>query len=266
MSLPCQREDLMLYALLSPAKRLDFKPVDGFKATQPALLKDTAALAARARRLSRDQIGRLMEISPALAQLNFERFQAFDPANRAATKPAIFAFAGDVYMGLEAKTLSKDDIAFAQQHIGILSGLYGLLRPLDSIQPYRLEMGSRLDTDRGDDLYDFWRDRLTEHLNAVAKKIKAKAIVNLASVEYWSAVDEKRLKAPVIHPAFKEIKSGKATIVSFLAKKARGMMARAIVQNRWTEPDALKAFNTAGYRFDAKASDDTVWVFSRKSK
>jgi cytoplasmic iron level regulating protein YaaA (DUF328/UPF0246 family) len=256
----------MLYALISPAKRLDFAPVPQFKATQPALLKHTAVLAARAKDLSHAQLQRLMEISPALAKLNFERFQAFDPSNRTGTKPAVFAFAGDVYMGLQAKTFSPEDVACAQDHLGILSGLYGLLRPLDAIQPYRLEMGSRLDTERGRDLYAFWRDAVTDRLNAVVKKMQTPTVVNLASEEYWGAVDPAHVKAPIVHPVFKQLKAGKATIVSFFAKKARGLMARAIVQNRWTDADDIKKFDTTGYRFDAKSSDATHWVFVRKSK
>lgn len=255
----------MLLALLSPAKKLDFGPAPAFaKPTTPALAKDTALLAARAKKFTREDLRRLMDISPKLADLNYQRFQSFDAAG-SESKPAIYAFNGDVYMGFAAKTLDKDDIAFAQKHVAILSGLYGLLRPLDAIQPYRLEMGSRVDTARGKDLYAFWREDLTAHINGVTAKMKSPTVINLASGEYWGAVDEKALQAPVIHAAFKEIKNGKATIVSFLAKKARGMMARYIVQHRLTTPDEIKAFDTDGYAFDAKASTKTTWVFSRKA-
>jgi cytoplasmic iron level regulating protein YaaA (DUF328/UPF0246 family) len=259
----------MLYALLSPAKRLDFKPLPSsrhVKATQPALLKETAVLAARARDLSITQLQRLMELSPSLAKLNHDRFQHFDPGNRTGTKPAIFTFAGDVYMGLNAATMSDEDVAFAQAHVGILSGLYGLLRPLDAIQPYRLEMGSPLKTAQADDLYGFWRKIVTDRVNAAVSKLAAPTIVNLASEEYWAAVDESQLKAPVIQATFKEMRGGKLQFLSFFAKKARGLMARAIVDHRWEKPEDLKQFNTAGYRFDPKASDEQVWVFSRKSK
>jgi hypothetical protein len=207
-----------------------------------------------------------MDLSPKLAELNYERFQSFDASNRANTKAALFTFAGDVYVGFDARTLAKDDVAFAQDHIGIISGLYGLLRPLDAIQPYRMEMGSRLDTAGAEDLYGFWRTRLTAHVNAVAGKLKSATIINLASNEYWSAIDEKALKFPVIQAVFKEVKAGKAQVNSFLAKKARGMMARAIVDHRWQKPEDLKSFDTGGYRFDASASDKTTWVFSRKAK
>jgi cytoplasmic iron level regulating protein YaaA (DUF328/UPF0246 family) len=256
----------MLLALLSPAKRLDFTPPPSFaKATRPGLLKDTALLAARGKALTRADLRRLMDISPKLADLNYDRFQSFDPQNRTGTKPAIFAFAGDVYGGFDAGSLSVDDIAFAQEHVAILSGLYGLLRPLDAIQPYRLEMGTRLATARGGTLYDFWRDALVKHLNARCAKLDRPTVVNLASEEYWSAVDADALHAPVIQPVFKEIKGGKARVVSFLAKKARGLMARDIVQRRLTAPESLKAFDAGGYAFDAKASDAARWVFSRKA-
>ena len=256
----------MLYALVSPAKRLDFGPLKGFKATQPALLKHTKVLAERTRKLSRAQLKRLMDISPALAQLNYERFQSFDSSNTKGTKAAMFTFAGDVYMGFQAKTLTKDDIAFAQDHVAIISGLYGLLRPLDAIQPYRLEMGSALDTERGEDLYDFWRDAVTAQLNANTAKLEDPTVVNLASEEYWGAVDPKQVKAPIVQAVFKELKAGKATIVPFFAKKARGMMARAIVENRWQTPADMQAFDTTGYAFDPKASDEAAMVFVRKSK
>ncbi len=261
----------MLFALLSPAKRLDFGPPPAFvgsgrtKATQPALLADTAVLAARTKELTRADLRRLMDISPALADLNVKRFEAFDPKNVAGAKAAIFAFAGDVYMGFDAASLTKDDIAFAQDHIGTLSGLYGLLRPLDLIQPYRLEMGTKLKNPRGRDLYAFWRESLVERLNAVTAALKQPTVVNLASEEYWSAVDTSALQAPVVQPVFKEIKNGKAKIVSFMAKKARGLMARYLVQHRLTAAEDLKGFDTADYRFDAKSSDATTWVFNRKA-
>ena len=261
----------MLLAVLSPAKKLDFgiAPKSGAampKASTPALLADTGILATRAKRFTRDDLRRLMDISPALADLNYPRFQSFDPAHEQGTKPAIYAFNGDVYLGFDAKSFSKGDVAFAQKHVAILSGLYGLLRPLDAIQPYRLEMGSKVDTARGKDLYAFWRAPLTAHVNAVTAQLKNPTIVNLASNEYWDAVDKKALQAPVIQAAFKEIKGGKASVVSFLAKKARGMMARYIVQHRLTKPEDLKRFDTDGYSFDPRTSDGAVWVFSRKAQ
>lgn len=256
----------MLLALLSPAKRLDFSPPPAFaRATQPGLLKDTAVLAARGKTLSHADLRRLMGISPKLAELNFARFQSFDPKNEAKTKPAIFAFAGDVYMGFDAATLSPSDIAFAQGHVAILSGLYGLLRPLDAIQPYRLEMGTRLKTERGADLYAFWRKSIAALINDLTTPHQKPTIVNLASEEYWSAIDENTLGAPVVQPVFKEIKGGKARIISFLAKKARGLMARYIVQHRLNTPEELKRFDAQGYAFDANASDGQRLVFSREA-
>lgn len=258
----------MLLALLSPAKRLDFESEGNLvaegalKATEPALAADAAALAARAKRYSANDLKRLMDISPALAALNHARFQAFESAR---TRPAIYAFAGDVYQGFDAATLSKGDIAFAQKHIGILSGLYGLLRPLDAIAPYRLEMGTRVTTGRGKDLYDYWRSAVTAHVNALTTKMKQPTVVNLASVEYWSVVDAKALNAPVINPVFKEVKGAKAQVVSFLAKKARGLMARYIVENRVDVADGLKHFDSEGYAFDPKTSTADTWVFSRTS-
>jgi uncharacterized protein len=257
----------MLYALLSPAKKLDFAPAPaGLKATAPELLATAKPLIKRVKSYSASDIKRLMDLSDKLAALNFERFQAFDIANAIGTKPAIYAFNGDVYLGFDAKSLSAADITYAQKHIGILSGLYGLLRPLDAIQPYRLEMGTAVDTDAGEDLYDYWRAAITKHLNTVIGGAKGATIINLASEEYWSAVDTKALKAPVIQCAFKEVKDGKATIVSFLAKKARGMMARYIVENRVEKPKGLQEFTSGGYSFDAKASDDKLYVFTRKAK
>ncbi|MEQ9449219.1 MAG: peroxide stress protein YaaA [Rhodospirillaceae bacterium] len=257
----------MLFALLSPAKKLDFSPPPNFaKETRPALMKDTAELAARAKKYSARQLQNLMGISTKLAELNFERFQAFDPGNKRGTKPAMFTFAGDVYQGLDAKTLDREDVAFAQKHIGMLSGLYGLLRPLDAIQPYRLEMGSAVKTARGGDLHTFWRESLTAHINKITSKMKDPVIVNLASNEYWSAVAEAQLRAPVIQCQFREIKDGKARVIGLLAKKARGMMARAIIDHRWTKPEQIKTFKAGGYQFDAKASSETTWIFSRKAK
>jgi cytoplasmic iron level regulating protein YaaA (DUF328/UPF0246 family) len=257
----------MLLALLSPAKRLDFSPPPSFaKATEPALMTETAVLAAHAKKFSRRDLQKLMGISPKLADLNFERFQAFDPANAGETKPALFTFAGDVYMGLDAKTLGKGDLTFAQKHIGMLSGLYGFLRPLDAMQPYRLEMGTAVKTKRGNDLYAFWQEALVEYINTATEKLKNPVIINLTSNEYWGAVAAKDLNAPVIQCTFKEIRDGKGKVLSFFAKKARGLMARAIIDNRWTKAEDLKAFDTEGYRFDHTLSDGKIWVFNRKAQ
>lgn len=255
----------MLYVLLSPAKKLDFKPApDWVQPTRPALLKDTSVLAGVAKGLTAGQLKKLMGLSEPLAKLNHARFQAFDPANGGETKAAAFAFNGEVYLGLDAKTLTADDLVFAQTHVGILSGLYGLLRPLDAIQPYRLEMGTGLKTPRGASLHDFWREGLTAHLNGVLAKLTAPTVINLASEEYFGALDAARVESPVIQPVFKEIKNGKAMMLSFFFKKARGMMARWIVQNRVAAAEDLKRFDAGGYAFDPAMSKAATWVFTRK--
>ncbi|MEQ9111114.1 MAG: peroxide stress protein YaaA [Rhodospirillaceae bacterium] len=253
-----------MYTVLSPAKKLDFTPVKGLTKTKPLFPDDTAELIGRAQKFKPQDLRRLMGISEDLATLNVERFHAFDVSGKGETKQAALTFAGDVYVGLEASTLDKEDLAFAQSHVGILSGLYGLLRPLDGMQPYRLEMGTRVDTERGETLYQFWNGIVTDMVAKMVAKSKTKTLVNLASNEYFSAVQAKDLDFPVVQPVFKEIKDGKAKVISFLAKKARGLMARHIIENRINEPDDLKAFAVDRYKFDAKASTDKQWVFTRK--
>ncbi len=247
--------------LLSPAKNLDWTaPPAGLPRTQPRMAPDTKLLAAAAKRLKPGDVQRLMDLSDKLAALNHARFQAFDPeAPSEAGKQAALAFNGDVYQGLQAKTLSRADWDWAQAHLRILSGLYGLLRPLDSIQPYRLEMGVKLKTRRGADLYEFWGSRLAKALDAEA----APAIVNLASDEYFSAVDRGALETPVVSPTFVEVKDGKARPIFLYVKRARGLMARYAIERRIEDPEALKAFSVGGYRFDAAASDAARWVFAR---
>jgi cytoplasmic iron level regulating protein YaaA (DUF328/UPF0246 family) len=251
--------------LLSPAKSLDFTP--GPPEVAPtraeAFPRDTQALAAAARKLSRADLGRLMDISEKLADLNFQRFQAFDPDADRGGVQAAFAFAGDVYDGLSARTLTPDALAWAQDRLRILSGLYGLLRPLDAIQPYRLEMGARLRTARGATLYDFWGDRIAKALNAAGAGHTDPTIVNLASIEYFGAVDAKALKLPVLTVRFLEEAEGQARIVSFWAKRARGMMARFAIDQRIEHVEGLKRFSEAGYRFDAATSTPGEWTFVR---
>ena len=251
--------------LLSPAKNLDWSPSPaGLPRTAPALGKDAAALAKVARKLSAGDLKRLMGISDKLADLNRARFQALDlAAPLDEGKQAALAFNGDVYQGLDAKSLTADDLAFAQHHVRILSGLYGLLRPLDAIQPYRLEMGTRLATARGADLYAFWGARIAKALNADLAGHATPVIVNLASDEYASAVDRKAHGAPMIAPRFLDVKDGKARPVFLFFKRARGLMARYAIQHRITDPEALKGFDLDGYRFDAAASDESSWTFTR---
>jgi cytoplasmic iron level regulating protein YaaA (DUF328/UPF0246 family) len=252
-----------MLVVLSPAKTLDFSPApDGLPATRPELTKDTAELARTARRLTRADLRHLMGVSDKLADLNFDRFQALDPNCEGGLQAAL-AFAGDVYEGLDARNLSIDDLTFAQERLRILSGLYGVLRPLDCIQPYRLEMGVSLRTRRGATLYDFWGDRIAKALRAAAEGHDDPTIVNCASLEYFGAVDAKALKRPVVAAHFREEKDGRARIVSFYAKKARGLMARFAVVNRIERAQDLKAFDLEGYRFDAAGSTATDWTFVR---
>ena len=252
-----------MLVVISPAKRLDWSERD-VATTAPAYQDDATRLARKARNLSLGDLQALMDISPDLARLNRDRFRAFaaEP-DRDATRPAALAFAGDTYQGLEAASLDPEELAWAQDHLRILSGLYGLLRPLDAIQPYRLEMGSRLKTRRGATLYDYWRDGPARALNAQAEALGTNVLVNCASQEYFGAVDQKALKLRVITPVFMEDKDGAPKIVSFFAKKARGAMARFIVQNRLTDPAALTGFETGGYRFRPDLSDADRPVFIR---
>ncbi|MEX0502548.1 peroxide stress protein YaaA [Alphaproteobacteria bacterium LSUCC0719] len=249
-----------MLVVISPAKKLDMNPDDRSPVTAPAFAADAETLAGVARDLTHDDLRSLMSISPALAALNAERFAAFGTQP---VKAAALAFAGDTYQGLEAPTLDDDEMAWAQNHLRILSGLYGVLRPMDAIEPYRLEMGSRLKTEKGASLYEYWGGRLAEALNAQAAAVGSQALVNCASQEYFAAVDRDVLEIPVITPVFKEIKDGKSRIVSFFAKKARGAMARHIVQNRLTDPADLKSFSVGGYQYVAEASDSATMVFER---
>ena len=250
--------------ILSPAKSLDFSPAPpGLETTRPRLQADTAILAKRARGLSKRDLRALMGISDDLATLNRDRFKAFDTSPDAEGLQAALAFNGDVYLGLEARTLTAQDLAWAQDHLRILSGLYGLLRPLDLIQPYRLEMGVRLKTRRGESLYDFWGSKIARLLREDAEGHVDPTVVNLASQEYAGGVDRKALKRRLVEVRFLEEKDGEARMVSFFAKKARGLMARWATLQRVEKAEDLKGFDTAGYRFRPSASTDDEWVFSR---
>lgn len=250
--------------VLSPAKRLNYaEPPVAVPPTRPRFDKDIAELAEVTRKLSRADLRRLMHISEPLADLNHERFQALEPGGDAGALPAAFAFAGDVYEGLKARELDAAGLTWAQNHLRILSGLYGLLRPLDAIQPYRLEMGTRLRTKRGATLYDFWGDRIADQLNKDAEGHADPALVNLASQEYFGAVDARALKLPVVTPQFRELREGQSRIISFYAKKARGLMARWAIDNRIERTEDLKGFDLDGYGFDKAASSDGEWIFIR---
>ncbi len=255
----------MLVAI-SPAKRLDWDPVDQ-KTTAPALHSEAEKLVKTARNLTLGDLKKLMGLSDDLAKLNRDRFKAFEMEPDAfATRPAMYAFAGDTYVGLEAKSLDPDEISWAQDRLRILSGLYGVLRPLDAIQPYRLEMGSRLKTRRGKNLYEFWRDDLSKALNAHAEEMNTDILVNCASQEYFGAVDLKALKLRVITPVFMEMKNGQPKIVSFFAKKARGSMARFMIQRRLTEAESIKDFDLGGYQYQPDMSEGDRWVFLRDAE
>ncbi len=252
--------------VISPAKTLDFDTPPKFKKfTQPEFLQRSEQLIARLRHLSPDRIGSLMAISPALSELNHRRFKHWSvPFNAGNAKQAVLAFRGDVYQGLDADSFSATDLNFAQKHLRMLSGLYGLLKPLDLIQPYRLEMGTSLDGPHGRNLYEFWGETLTQALNAELARLKVPVLVNLASEEYFKAVHPKSLAATVITPIFKERKGGSDKIVSFYAKRARGLMSAFLIKQRVTNPDLIKQFNGAGYSYQSALSDAQRWVFTRE--
>lgn len=250
-----------MLTLLSPAKSLDTTPMDGAPApTAPLFPDETAKLLAKMKTLKPAAIGKLMDISKALSELNFNRYQGFEDQD---AMSAVFLFDGDVYSGLQARTLDAEALAWAQDHVRILSGLYGVLRPLDTIRPYRLEMGTQLKIGRANSLYAFWGDRLAKALTEEAKGLGSDAIVNLASTEYSRAALTPALKLKFVSPRFLEVKGNEAKIISFFAKKARGLMARYMVDNRIDRVEGLKDFRIAGYEFRADLSKDGDWVFSR---
>ena len=251
--------------VLSPSKTLDPDAcADAEICTQPGYLKESRQLIRCLRELSPDDIAELMRVSMNLANLNFDRFHQwktpFTPRN---ARPAALTFKGDVYTGLGANDFTRRDLNFAQKHLRILSGLYGLLRPLDLIQPYRLEMGTRLGTSRGDNLYQFWGQRITEGLREAMVGQKNSVLVNLASQEYFKAVRPGELEVPVITPVFKERKGSQYRVIGLFAKKARGMMTRYIIKNRLTSVDAITGFTEGGYRHSPEMSTETEWVFAR---
>ncbi|MBT6882562.1 MAG: peroxide stress protein YaaA [Rhodospirillaceae bacterium] len=254
-----------MLTLLSPAKKMNMDPTEtGVPVTQPRLRKDTKELATVAKTQTAKDLKRLMHISDKLAEMNFERFQAFHLDNKSnSAKPAGLAFDGDVYWGLEADNLSEDTLSYAQDHLRILSGLYGVLRPMDAIQPYRLEMGTRMANGRGKSLYDFWGARISDRLNEDLAGHADATVVNLASNEYFKAVDTHALGRTVIGAKFLNVKDGEARSLMYYAKHARGAMARWIMENRVDRADGLKEFNAGGYALDATASTDSELVFSR---
>ena len=253
-----------MIAIVSPAKTLDFETENNHEHTLPRFQKDALVLIEELKKYSEKDISELMSISDKLAELNVERYHNFtkkkDPVH---AKQAIFAFQGDVYQGLEAEDFTKKELEYSQNHFRILSGLYGLIRPLDLIQPYRLEMGTKLQVGKHDNLYAYWKDIIAKQLNKDLKAQGDNLLINLASNEYFKSVDTSQLKAKVIEVDFKDNKNGEYKIISFYAKKARGLMSRFIIKNQPTTVEQLKAFDYEGYYFDERNSSDNVLAFKR---
>jgi cytoplasmic iron level regulating protein YaaA (DUF328/UPF0246 family) len=256
-----------MLAVISPAKSIDFeKTVSTQKFTMPEMLVKAEKLAARLKNMSPAQLSALMDISADLGELNFKRYQEwhqpFAPEN---AKPAVFIFNGDVYQGLKAETLPEEKLELAQTRVRILSGLYGVLRPLDLIQPYRLEMGTKLKYYKSADLYDFWNPEITKKINEALAESGSKVLVNLASNEYFKSIDKKKLKATIVTPDFKDLKNGEYKMISFFAKRARGLMTRFILENNITQPADLEAFDREGYAFNPRLSKPANPVFTREN-
>ncbi|MDC9715487.1 MAG: peroxide stress protein YaaA [Gammaproteobacteria bacterium] len=249
-----------MLAVISPSKTQDFNPSDIADFTQTRQMAQSQALIDILKSKSQDEISSLMSISEKLSALNFERFQAFKtPFTRTNAKQALLAFKGDVYNGIDAPSLSKADLNFAQDSVRMLSGLYGVIRPLDLIAPYRLEMGTRLENAEGKNLYEFWGDKISQILNEDEPEV----IINLASNEYFKGIDKEALNAKIITIAFKEFKNDSYKIIGIYAKRARGLMVNYMIKNRLSEPELLKAFDVEGYQFKADMSDESTWVFTR---
>jgi cytoplasmic iron level regulating protein YaaA (DUF328/UPF0246 family) len=252
--------------VLSPAKTLDYEsPLTTEVHSLPDFIPRSAELISTLRELSPDKLGSLMQISDQLAHLNADRYAGWSKRfNFKNSRQALLAFNGDVYEGLDARTLNEKQLSWAQDHLRILSGLYGVLRPLDLMQPYRLEMGTRLQNAHGKDLYAFWGDEVTTSLNESLAAVKSSALINLASEEYFKSVKPKNLAVPVITPMFEDWKGGKYKIISFYAKRARGLMARYAIEKKITKPEQLRLFDAEGYAYEPKSSTETSWVFRRK--
>ena len=262
------KAEIIMFFVLSPAKNLNEKdpsPVSSF--TLPDLLPEAEILMQELRQLAPQQIAELMHVSDKIALLNAERNAAwhtpFTPEN---AKQAVFMFNGDVYEGIAADTLKSEQINYLQQHVRLLSGLYGVLRPLDLMQPYRLEMGTAFANTRGKNLYEFWGDKITDLLNQTLEQADSDVLINLASQEYFKSVNTKKLNARLITPIFKDEKNGKYKIISFYAKRARGLMVRYAAEHSITEPEMLKNFDYEGYSFNEAASNEAEWVFMREEQ
>ena len=254
-----------MLAILSPAKTLDYQtPLTTNKSTQPDFNTESKELIATLRKFLPAEIGSLMKISDNLAELNHRRYAEWQSqASEDNARPALFAFKGDVYLGLDAQTLGARDINFAQKHLRVLSGLHGLLRPLDLIQPYRLEMGTRLATRHGSNLYQFWGNKVTDNINNALAQQTSKVLLNLASNEYYQVIQAERIEGRILNINFKELRDGKYRFVSFAAKRARGLMARYMIDNRITRPSQLRQFDVDRYAFNEALSRDDEWIFTR---
>jgi len=252
--------------VVSPAKTLDYEtelPFEEF--TQPEMLEESQELINQLKKLSPADVASLMGLSDKLADLNVGRFAHWkQPFTQENARPAVFAFKGDVYTGLDAYSFTKKDIVFAQKHFRMLSGLYGLLKPLDLMQPYRLEMGTKFKNERGNNLYEFWGETITNKINEDLKP--GEVLVNLASNEYFKSVNKKLLNGEIITPVFKDEKNGQYKIISFYAKKARGLMAAYIIKNKINDVEDIKSFDVSGYRFSEVQSTPKEWVFLRDEK
>ena len=250
-----------MIAIISPAKSLNFgstAPID--ISTTPCFLKEADYLAGKLGKLNSSKLGALLDISPKLAHLNAERYASWKTAT---TKQAMFAYNGDVYDGLEAAKFTMHEIEFAQKHLRIISGIYGLLQPLDLIKPYRIDMGTSFATPKGENLYKYWADKITNQLKMNLKESGSNVLVNLASQEYFASVNTKKIKTRVITPSFKDRSNDKYAMISFFAKRARGMMSRFIIQNEIIDPEMLVGFDSGGYNFNHELSKGDNWVFTR---
>lgn len=249
-----------MLAVISPSKTQDFEPAQIDVFTQTRQIEQSQVLVDLLKDKTQGDIASLMSISDKLSKLNFDRFQTFStPFTLSNAKQALLAFKGDVYNGIDAPSLSLDDFEFAQGHLRMLSGLYGVIRPLDLIQPYRLEMGTKLKNSQGKNLYEFWGDQISQVLN----EDESEVIINLASNEYFKGIDKKSINAKIINIAFKELKNDTYKIIGIYAKRARGLMVNYMIKNRLTDPELLKDFNVEGYQFRQDMSDDLTWVFTR---
>lgn len=257
-----------MLTIISPAKSLNFDNLNKeVNSSLPNFLNQSNEIISVVKKLDNNELMSLMSISNDLAQLNYDRFQSWSlPFNKDNSKQAVFSFNGDVYQGLDIDTFSDEDLDYSQNHLRILSGLYGLLKPLDIIQPYRLEMGTKLSINGSKNLYDFWKETITESVNQEIKDKKHKYLLNLASNEYFNSIDKKKINAEIIYPVFKDFKNGEYKIISFYAKKARGLMSRYHLKNKVETLDDIKSFNDKGYYFSPEMSENNKIVFIRDSQ